>query len=131
MGWNVTDDKDLVVKIADEHAGNTRGQLILEDVEFSETRDNEEYAGIGNDTTQGVGYGNREFELDASAIYNGSAANLARSISSSDYVTGWIRTDEGEYSAGELHYNDWDVNATDDGDVEFNANFIVTNPNVS
>jgi len=130
MGDGVTDDKDLVIKISDHEAGTTKGQLILDDIELSGERDNTEYAGIGNEETQGVGYGNKTYSISETAILNGAAADLALQISEEDYVEGFIRTPNMEASAGQLHWNDWSVSASDDGDVTFEVSFNVTGLNL-
>ena len=126
MGDGVTDDKDLVIKISDKEAGTTKGQLIIDDIELGGERDNTEYSGIGNDDTQGVGYGNKRYNLNETTILNGAAADLALEIDQEDYLEGFIRTPNMEASAGKLHWNDWTLSASDDGDVTFEIDCIVT-----
>jgi predicted secreted protein len=127
MGDGVTDDKELVIKIADSEAGTTKGQLIIDDIEFSGERDNTEYAGIGNDTTQGVGYGNKTYSLSTTSILNGAAADLALNVTGDDTVGGFVRTPNMQYHLGKLDWNSFDVSASDDGDVTFSCDFNVRN----
>ncbi len=126
MGDGVTDDKDLTIKVSDKEAGTTKGQLILDDVSISGERDNTTYSGIGNEDIQAISYGNQEYSVSATAILNGASAELARDIQRGDYVEGWIRTANSEYSCGKLHWDDWEISASDDGEVTFEANFTVT-----
>lgn len=130
MGEGVTDDKDLVIKVSDKEAGTTKGQLIIDDIELGGERDNTEYSGIGNEETTGVGYGNKSYNINKTTILNGAAADLALEISEEDYVEGFIRTPNMEASAGQLHWNDWSLSASDDGDVTFEVDFIVTGLNL-
>lgn len=125
MGEGVTDDKDLVLTIADKSAGTTKGQLIIDDVELGGERDNSEYSGIGNEDTQGVGYGNKRHSLSETAILNGAAADLALSIDENDYLEGSFLSPNID-STFRLHWNDWNVSASDDGDVTLDIDAIVT-----
>lgn len=119
----VTSDADLVVKIGDHEAGTTKGQLILDDVEYRMERDNEVKHGIGNDEPQGTRKGNKTYHVSHSAILNGSAADLALSVADGDELTAVFRSPDMEIDVGVLDWNDWNVNASDDGDVMFEVEF--------
>lgn len=126
MGQGVTDDKDLIVKISDYKGGGTSGQLIIDDVSVSAERDNTSYSGIGNDGVEGVGFGNKTYSFSGTTILNSDAAELAESIDSKDYLEGYLKTPNTEYSCGQLFWDDWEVSASDDGDVTFEVNFTVS-----
>jgi len=123
MSEGVTSEKDLVIKIEDEEAGTTKGQLILEEVEYRMERDNDQKHGIGHETAQGISYGNQTCYVSTTAILNEAAASVATSIADGDTVTGVLRGPNMEIDVGKLDWNDWNVSATDDGDVTFDVEF--------
>lgn len=123
MGDGITSENELVITISDEEAGTTKGQLILEDVEYRMERDNEQKHGIGNDTPKGISYGNKECYVSHTAILNESAADLAMTLADDDTVEGMLRTPNMEIDVGKLDWNDWNVSASDDGDVTFEVEF--------
>lgn len=126
----VTGNGDLVVKVGDEIAGGTSGQLIIDDVTYSGSRDISEYAGVGNDETQGKSYGNKTFSLSVDTILNGSAATLARQIHDDEILSGYLKTPDDRYNLGELDWNEFEITASDGSDaVQLNADFTVTNVN--
>ncbi len=131
----VTNEASLIVEIGDQQAGGTAGQLILEDVEFRKQRDNEMKHGVGNETPQGISTGNITYECSASAVFNGAAADLARSLDKSTTLTGslYVQDDASEASDfgltnSYLDWNDVRVEATDDGDVIMEVDFDARGP---
>jgi hypothetical protein len=123
MGDGVTSDSELEIKIADAEAGTTKGQLILDDVEWRKERDNDPKHGIGHDEPQGMRYGNKTYSVSATAILNGAAANLALSIDDDAILTGTLKTPNLTVNVGKLDWNDVRVEASDDGDVTMSADF--------
>ncbi|MDB9285387.1 hypothetical protein PN494_00170 [Halorubrum ezzemoulense] len=105
------------MKISDAEAGTTRGQLILDDVEFNKTRDNDPKHGIGNDEPQGIRYGNKTYSVSTTAHLNGASAELMLSAEGQDILTATLRTPNLEVNVGKLDWNDVTVEASDDGDV--------------
>jgi|APHM01.1.fsa_nt_gi hypothetical protein len=132
---SVTDESLLVVEIGDEKAGGTDGQLLLDDVEFNKSRDNDMIHGIGNRTPQGVQRGNITYEVSASSHFNGSAASLAQSLNPRSVIKGklYFRTNDDQSIVGEgggnfelnfdLDWNDCTVEASDDGEVIVSVDF--------
>lgn len=118
----VTSDSQLKVTIGDKQAGGTQGQLILDSVEVSHSRDNDPKHGVGNDEPQGMQLGNITYEVTASAHLNGAAADLAKSIKPHTPISATFQTTEdadGSLSTNqsELYWNDVTVEAQDGGDV--------------
>lgn len=123
MGDGLTSDNELEVTISDAAAGTTKGQLILDDVEFRKERDNEPKHGIGNDEPQGIRYGNKTYMVSTTNILNGSAAELMLDAQDQDVLTASLRTPNLEVDVGELDWNDVRVEASDDGDVTVSMEF--------
>lgn len=123
MGDGVTSDNELVVRIGGQSAGSTAGQLILDDVEYNKTRDNEEKHGIGNAEPQGIRYGNRTYSVSATGIANQSTAGMLNEARDDNIITGVLRTPNKTISFGKLDWNDVTVEATDDGDVTVSVDF--------
>lgn len=130
----VTDESLLVIEISSngdggtQTAGGTSGQLVLDDVEFSKSRDNTMVHGIGNRTPQGVQRGNITYEVSASAHFNDSAAELARSLGPTDVLTGKLYFRKSETNSFNSHFtaldwNDCAIEATDDGDIVMSVTF--------
>ena len=128
----ITDESLLVIEISSngnsQKAGGTNGQLVLDDVEFGKSRDNTMVHGIGNRTPQGVQRGNITYEVSASAHFNDSAAELAKSLGPTDVLTGELYfRQEGADSFNThfeaLDWNDCAIEASDDGDVVMSVTF--------
>jgi hypothetical protein len=129
----VTDESLLVIEISDgdggtQTAGGTSGQLVLDDVEFSKSRDNTMVHGIGNRTPQGVQRGNITYEVSASAHFNDSAAELAKSLGPTDELAGKLyfrKDDTNSFSSHftALDWNDCSIEASDDGDIVMSVDF--------
>lgn len=123
MGDGVTSDNELVVTVSDAEAGTTRGQLILDDVEFNKTRDNDPKHGIGNDEPQGIRYGNKTYSVSHTAHLNDAAAELMLDAEGQDILTAVLRTPNLEVNVGKLDWNDVTLEAADDGDVTVSMDF--------
>jgi len=123
MGDGVTSDSELEITVGDKAAGTTRGQLILDDVEWRKERDNDPKHGIGNDEPQGMRYGNKTYSVSSTSILNGAAADLALSIDDDDVLTATLRTPNLIVDVGKLDWNDVRIEASDDGDVTLSADF--------
>lgn len=123
MGDGVTSDNELEIEISDAEAGTTQGQLILDDVEWRKERDNEPKHGIGNETPQGIRYGNKTYHVSATAIMNEEAAGLVTDADGQEILTGTLRTPNLEIDVGKLDWNDVRVEANDDGDVTVSVEF--------
>jgi hypothetical protein len=130
----VTDESLLVIDISkngddsSQKAGGTDGQLVLDDVEFGKSRDNTMVHGIGNRTPQGVQRGNITYEVSASAHFNDTAADLAKSLGPTDVLTGelYFRKDASSsfnVNFTALDWNDCSIEASDDGDVVMSVTF--------
>jgi len=124
MADGITSDNELVIKIANEEAGTTRGQLVLDDVEFNKSRDNDPKHGIGNSEPQGMRYGNETYTVSATAHMNESAATLITDTNDEDLVpVGRLKTPNLLVEVGKLDWNDISVEASDGGDVTVSAEF--------
>lgn len=129
----VIDEGQLVVKIGDSKAGGVDGQLILDDVTFGMSRDNEDKHGVGNYFPQGTSHGNITFSVSTTAMLNGESARLVKEdISVTTPLEGELRAPDPDsdgtlmkVAETKLEWNDISVEATDDGDAlvsfDFNA----------
>lgn len=115
-----TSENDLVVKYAGQKGGSTDGQLVIEDVELQETRDNRRRHGIGNETTQYIEKGNKEANFSTTAHLNDGAVQALRNIDSGDAETQAVYIkNAGQFQgrASGLVFNDITVSSSDDGDT--------------
>lgn len=129
----VTDETQLVIEIGDQQAGGVEGQLILDDVEFGKSRDNDPKHGIGNETPQGISTGNITYTVSASAMLNGAAADLARQLGPDNTLDGELYIEEeadAEFNVlrSKLDWNDVSIEATDDGDAILSVEFDARGP---
>ena len=129
----VTEEHDLVLKIGSQKAGGTDGQLIIEDVTFSGERDNTEYSGIGNEDTQAIGYGNKQYNLSFTQYFDGDGAGsqLLRDIDSDTQMSGFIRGPDNEINIGRMDWSSFDYEASDDGDVTLAVDMTVRNVDIT
>lgn len=119
MGIDVIEEGQLKVRVGSETAGGNSGQVVMNDVTLSASRDNTDYSGIGNDTVTAKKFGTPNYEFDTEQILNKAAAQMLH-----DVVTGVEKETEFlvngeviEFRAGECDWSDWEFNASDDGDV--------------
>ena len=129
----VTNETQLVVEIGDEKAGGVEGQLILDDVEFAKSRDNDPKHGIGNETPQGISTGNITYTVSASAILNDAAADLAQELGPDNTLHGELYIEEEadvdfQVTRSKLDWNDVSIEATDDGDAILSVEFDARGP---
>jgi len=115
-----TNEIDLVVKYATKKAGGPDGQLVLDDVELSTSRDNRVRHGIGNEDPQYIEKGNKTYTFSTTSMMNTAAAEALVRIDEGDATadTIYIRDDgvfEGQ--AEGMVTNDVTTSASDDGDT--------------
>jgi len=118
-------EQDLVVRYAKEKGGGEDGQLVIDDVELSETSDNRIRHGIGQQDPTSIEQGNKTYTFSATTMLNDAQVRALKRIdngearASSVYV---LHTD----SDGTITYkeqaegmvtNDVTRQASDDGDV--------------
>jgi len=124
-----TNEIDLVVRYANEKGGGADGQLVIDDVELSISRDNRDRVGIGNEDPQYIEKGNRSYTFSTTAMMNDAAARALRRIERGDAETQeiYIR-DEDVFTekAGGMVFNDLTVGASDGGDttVDIDADLL-------
>ena len=115
-----TNEIDLVVKYAEQKGGGPDGQLVIDDVELSTSRDNRVRHGIGNEDPQYIEKGNKTYTFSTTAMMNDAAAQALVRIDNGDAEadTIYIRDDgvfEGQ--ANGMVTNDVTTSASDDGDT--------------
>jgi len=114
-----TNEIDLVVKYADEKGGGSDGQLIIDDVELEDSRDNRTRHGIGNDQPQWIEKGNETYTFSTTAMMSKSAARALKRIKNGNAVSDDIYLkDDGVFSgtASGFVFNSLTVSASDGGD---------------
>jgi len=115
-----TNEIDLVVKYATKKGGGTDGQLVIDDVELSTSRDNRNRHGIGNEDPQYIEKGNKTYTFSTTAMMNEAAAEALVRIDNGDAEadTIYIRDDEVfEGQADGMVTNDVTTSASDGGDT--------------
>jgi len=122
-----TNEIDLVVKYATEKGGGTDGQLIIDDVELSQSRDNRERHGIGNEEPQYIEKGNKSYSFSTTCMMNTAAARALKRIEDGNATTDTIYIKDDDVfteQADGMVFNDLTVSASDDGDtsVSIDAN---------
>jgi len=115
-----TNEIDLVVKYAEQKGGGPDGQLVIDDVELSTSRDNRVRHGIGNEDPQYIEKGNKTYTFSTTAMMNDAAAQALVRIDNGDAEADaiYIRDDgvfEGQ--ANGMVTNDVTTSASDDGDT--------------
>ena len=115
-----TSELDLVVKYANKKGGGTDGQLVLDDVELNESRDNRIRHGIGNEDPQYIEKGNKEYTFSTTAMLNDAAASALKNIENGDAETQEIYIKDDDVltgQAGGMVFNDLTVSSSDGGDT--------------
>jgi len=115
-----TNEVDLVVKYADHKGGGDDGQLIIDDVELNEGRDNRIRHGIGNDDPQNIERGNKTYTFSTTTIMSEKAAAALRRIENGQAETDAIYVEEAGNWKGVsdgMVFNDLSVSASDGGDT--------------
>jgi len=115
-----TNELDLVVKYAGKKGGSADGQLVIEDVELNEARDNRNRHGIGNEDPQYIEKGNKTYTFDTTAHMNSGAVDALKNIDNGDAETQAVyMKHEGQWegSAAGLVTNDITASSSDGGDT--------------
>lgn len=115
-----TNELDLVVKYAGQKGGGDDGQLIIDDVELSESRDNRTRHGIGNEDPQTIERGNKTYTFSTTCFMNEAASDAIKAIKNGDALTEavYIR-DDGVFTgkSNGFVFNDLTVSSSDGGDT--------------
>jgi len=115
-----TSELDLVVKYAGQKGGSTDGQLVLDDVELSQSRDNRNRHGIGNEDPQYIEKGNKTYTFSTTAHLNSGAVTALQNIDNGDAETQAVyMKDDGQFEgrASGMVTNDVTVSSSDGGDT--------------
>lgn len=115
-----TNEVDLVVKYADAKGGGDDGQLIIDDVELSRSRDNRTRHGIGNEEPQEIEKGNKTYTFSTTCYMNRAAANAMKRIHDGQALTDAVYVrDDGIWKerADGMVTNDVTTSASDGGDT--------------
>jgi len=115
-----TSELDLVVKYANKKGGSTDGQLVIDDVELSQSRDNRNRHGIGNEDPQYIEKGNKTYTFSTTAHLNDGAVDVIDNIDSGDAETQAVYLkDEGEFEgrASGMVVTDMTLSSSDGGDT--------------
>lgn len=115
-----TNEIDLVVQYADEKAGGPDGQLVLDDVELAQSRDNRVNHGIGNEDPSHIQKGNKTYTFDATMHMNDAAARALERIDDGDARTEAVYIKDAgvfEGRADEMVFNELTVSSSDGGDT--------------
>ncbi len=113
-------ETDLLVKYANKKGGGSDGQLIIDDVELSQSRDNRIRHGIGNEDPQNIEKGNRTYTFSTTTHMNATAIDAIRSIDNGDAETQTVYMKvDGVFSeeATGLIFNDITTSSSDGGDT--------------
>jgi hypothetical protein len=113
-------ETDLLVKYADKKGGGSDGQLIIDDVELSQSRDNRIRHGIGNEDPQNIEKGNRTYTFSTTTHMNATAIDAIRNIDNGDAETQTVYMKvDGVFSeeATGLVFNDITTSSSDGGDT--------------
>lgn len=116
---STSNELDLVVKYAGQKGGGS-GQLVIDDVEISQSRDNRIRHGIGNEDPQNIEKGNRTYTFSTTTMMSSSAASALKSIDEGTAETQEVYIKEDgvwEETASGMVFNDLTTSASDDGDV--------------
>jgi len=113
-------ETDLLVKYASKKGGGSDGQLIIDDVELSQSRDNRIRHGIGNEDPQNIEKGNRTYTFSTTTHMNATAIDAIRNIDNGDAETQTVYMKvDGVFSeeATGLVFNDITTSSSDGGDT--------------
>ena len=115
-----TNELDLFVKYANKKGGGTDGQLVLDDVELNESRDNRIRHGIGNEDPQYIEKGNKEYTFSTTAMLNDAAAEALKRIDSGDAETDTVYIKDDDVLTGQAEgmvTNDVTLSSSDGRDT--------------
>lgn len=134
-----TNETDLLVKYAGKKGGGDSGQLIIDDVELEQSRDNRVRHGIGNEEPQQIEKGNKTYTFSTTTYMSNAAANALQNIVNGDAETQavFVKDAPGNGSptdaqnnftqeADGMVFNTLNTSASDDGDttVEIDADLL-------
>jgi len=117
---STVNETNLIVKYATKKAGAADGQLIIDDVEMSQSRDNRIRHGIGNENPQNIEKGNRTYTFSTTAHMNDAAISAINKIDNGTAETKTVYIKEnGTFSqeATEIVFNDITTSSSDGGDT--------------
>jgi len=115
-----TSELDLVVKYANKKGGSTDEQIVIDDVELSQSRDNRNRHGIGNEDPQYIEKGNNTYTFSTTTHLNDGAVDVIDNIDTGEAKTQAVYLkDEGEFEgrASGMVVNDMTVSSSDGGDT--------------
>lgn len=115
-----TSELDLVVKYANQKGGGSDGQLVIDDVELSVSRDNRIRHGIGNSDPQYIEKGNKTYTFSTTTMMTSAAANALANIDSGDAETQTVYLKDNDVITGQsegMVFNDLTFSSSDDGDT--------------
>lgn len=115
-----TSELDLVVKYANQKGGGSDGQLVIDDVELSVSRDNRIRHGIGNEDPQYIEKGNKTYTFSTTTMMTTAAANALANIDSGDAETQTVYLKDDDVITGQsegMVFNDLTFSSSDDGDT--------------
>jgi len=124
-----TNEIDLVVKYAGQKGGGDDGQLIIDDVELEQSRDNRNRHGIGNGEPQAIERGNKTYTFSTTSFMNSAAAAALTDIDNGDAVAEAVYIRDDDVFSGKasgMVTNTVNVSASDGGDttVEVDADLL-------
>jgi len=115
-----TSEHDLIVKYAGKKGGGASGQLVIDDVEMSTSRDNRVRHGIGNENPQYIEEGNKTYTFSTTTMMNTAAAQALKDIRDGNARadTVYIKDDDVITEQAETFvWNDLTFSSSDDGDT--------------
>jgi len=123
---------DLVVKYAGQKGGGEDGQLIIDDVELNQSRDNRVRHGIGNENPSEIEKGNKTYTFSTTCFMNESASKAILNIDDESAVAQSIYIKDGSTFKGTAEgmvFNDLTVSSSDGGDttVSIDADLLGVN----
>jgi hypothetical protein len=125
-----TNETDLLVKYAGKKGGGDSGQLIIDDVELEQSRDNRIRHGIGNSEPQQIEKGNNTYTFSTTTYMSDAAAQALQAIKNGNAETQAVFIEDGagnfKQSASGMVFNTLNTSASDDGDttVEIDADLL-------
>lgn len=115
-----TNEIDLIVKYAGQKGGGTDGQLVIDDVELEQSRDNRNRHGIGNDDPQWIEKGNKTYTFSTTAFMSSASAQALEDIDAGNAEAEAVYIRDDDVFAGKapgMVFNTLNVSASDDGDT--------------
>jgi hypothetical protein len=79
-------EHDIVVQYADHKGGGDSGQLVIDEVELTESSDNRVRHGIGNPDPSSIEKGNSTYTFSTTTMLNDAAVQALKNIKRGDAV---------------------------------------------